>query len=152
METIVIGYDGSEPARRALDFAAQEAQLRGARLRVVSASQVMPAAYVGGFAPPLDNETIGAFHEQARHLVRAAIEEVRQAFPELQVDGTTPEGQAAACVLEEARQAALVVVGNRGRGGFSSLLLGSVSQQVVHHAVCPVVVVPHGRERHSANR
>jgi nucleotide-binding universal stress UspA family protein len=54
------------------------------------------------------------------------------------------EGQAAEVLLDEARDAVLIVVGNRGRGGFASLLLGSVSQQVVHHAPCPVLVV---RER-----
>jgi len=152
MDTIVVGYDGSEPARRALEFAAQEAQLRGARLRVVSAWQVTPAAYGGGFAPPLDQQALDAFREHAEHLVEDAREAVYRDRPDLQVGVATPEGQAAACLLEEARQATLIVVGNRGHGGFSSLLLGSVSQQVVQHAHCPVIVVPHEPERESSSR
>jgi len=151
MDTIVVGYDGSEPARRALEFAAREAGLRGARLRIVHASQLAAAAYGSGVAPPLDREALEALREQSQRLVRDAIEAVNRIAPDLPVDATTPEGQPAACLLEEAREAALVVVGNRGRGGFSSLLLGSVSQQVVHHSPCPVVVVPHEPAQPSSN-
>jgi nucleotide-binding universal stress UspA family protein len=143
MDTIVVGFDGSEPARRAREFAAAEAQLRGARLRIVSALQIAPAVYSGGFAPPLDQEALDSFRQHAEALVQEAIETVNRLHPRLEVDWRTPEGQAAACLLEEARHATLVVVGNRGRSGFSSLLLGSVSQQVVHHSSCPVIVVPH---------
>ena len=75
--------------------------------------------------------------------MQEAIETVAVVRPDLQVDGASPEGQPAEALLREARNAALIVVSNRGRGGFKSLLLGSVSHQVVHHAPCPVVVVPH---------
>ena len=61
--------------------------------------------------------------------------------PSVEREGETLEGHPAEVLLEEARDASLIVVGNRGRGGFASLLLGSVSHQVVHHAPCPVTVV-----------
>jgi nucleotide-binding universal stress UspA family protein len=59
----------------------------------------------------------------------------------MECEGIAVEGQAADVLLQEAQDADLLVVGNRGRGGFASLLLGSVSQQVVHHASCPVIIV-----------
>jgi len=152
METILVGVDGSAPAQRALEFAAQEAELRAARLRVVSAWEIPPAVYGGGFAPALDQDALDAFREHAETIVREAIDTVERLHPTLQVEGTTPEGQPAQALLHEATEATLIVVGNRGRGGFSSLLLGSVSQQVVHHAPCPVIVVPHEAEHRASSR
>lgn len=143
MDTIVVGVDGSEAARHALEFAAQEALLRQLRLRVVSAWQVVATAYGGGIPLPTDQGTRDIFRHHAEGYVQEAIDVVHRLHPELEVEASTPEGQAAACLLEEAQQAALIVVGNRGHGGLSSLLLGSVSHQVVHHALCPVIVVPH---------
>ena len=144
MDTIVVGVDGSACARAALGFAAHEAGLRKARLRVVSAWDTAPAVYSGGFAPGFDQETIDAFRESAETVVRDALAEAKRLEPGLETEGQTREGQAAEVLLEEARDAVLIVVGNRGRGGFASLLLGSVSQQVVHHAPCPVLVVREG--------
>lgn len=143
MDAIVVGVDGSEPARRALEFAAQEALLRWAQLRVVSAWQVSATAYGGGIPLPTDRGTLDVFRHHAEEYVQEAMDVVHRLHPELEVEISTPEGQPAACLLEEARQAALIVIGNRGRGGLSSLLLGSVSHQVVQHATCPVMVVPH---------
>jgi nucleotide-binding universal stress UspA family protein len=145
MDTIVVGVDGSEAARRALEFAAQEAELRRSRLRVVSVWEIPPAVYGGGFAPALDQEALDAFRAHAESVVQDAVEYVKRLHPDCQVEGATAQGQPAESLLEEARNADLIVVGNRGHGGFGSLLLGSVSQQVVHHAVCPVLVVPHER-------
>jgi len=141
MDTIVVGVDGSACARAALEFAAHEAALRKARLRVVSAWDLAPAAYSGGFAPGFDQETIDAFRERADTVVSDALAEVKRLEPALETEGRAREGQAAEVLLDEARNAVMVVVGNRGHGGFASLLLGSVSQQVVHHAPCPVLVV-----------
>jgi nucleotide-binding universal stress UspA family protein len=141
METIVVGVDGSECARDALMRAMSEAALRGARLRIVCAWEVPPAVYAGGFAPALDQATVDGFRENAEVVVREAVAEVERLQPSLSCEGEVREGQPAEVLLHEARDASLIVVGNRGRGGFASLLLGSVSQQVVHHAACPVLVV-----------
>jgi nucleotide-binding universal stress UspA family protein len=141
METIVVGVDGSEGASAALAFAAAEAAFRGARLLVVSAWEVPPAVYGGGFAPALDAETLHGFSEGALATAEAAVAAVKKAQPLVECEAKAVEGQPADILLKEATDATLIVVGNRGLGGFASLLLGSVSQQVVHHAPCPVVVV-----------
>jgi len=146
MDTIVVGVDGSECARTALEMAAREAELRGARLRIVSAWEVPQAIFAGGFAPG-DQSILDDFRENAEAVVRDAVAETERLQPSVQCEGTALEGQPADVLLHEARDASLIVVGNRGRGGFSSLLLGSVSQQVVHHAPCPVLVV---RAAHSS--
>ncbi len=141
MDTVVVGVDGSECAREALEFAVGEAVLRGANLRVISAWNLAPAVYAGGFAPGPDRETIEAFRDAGEKVVKDALAEAKRLQPSVVADGRAIEGPAAEVLLNEARDAILIVVGNRGRGGFASLLLGSVSQQVVHHAACPVVVV-----------
>jgi len=143
MNTIVVGVDGSAPAQQALEFAADEAQLRSARLRIVSVWEIPAAVYGGGFTPALDQEALDGFRAHAESVVQDAVDHVKRIHPDTQVEGATAEGQPAEVLLEEAQNADLIVVGNRGRGGFASLLLGSVSQQVVHHAPCPVLVVPH---------
>lgn len=138
MSTIVVGVDGSSGAREALRLALEEARLRGATLRVVTAWHIPPMAYSGGFVVPFDRRE---FEENAE----AVGEKVLDAFPEetagVKVQRVAREGQAAHVLLEEAKDADLLVVGSRGHGGFAGLLLGSVSQQCAHHASCPVVIV-----------
>jgi nucleotide-binding universal stress UspA family protein len=73
-------------------------------------------------------------------LLDSAIDEVDTSG--VTVDRKLRTGNASQALLHEAKGAALLVVGSRGRGGFTGLLLGSVSQQVAHHAPCPVVIVP----------
>jgi nucleotide-binding universal stress UspA family protein len=137
---ILVGIDGSEAAHRALVSAAHEAALRGEQLRIVYAWQVPPPFYAGGYVPDLGPEREQAQHS-AQQLVDDAVAAVAAAEPGVSCSGEAVEGQAAATLLDRGRFASLLVVGNRGRGGFKSLLLGSVSQQVVHHAHCPVLVV-----------
>jgi nucleotide-binding universal stress UspA family protein len=139
---VVIGTDGSPGGDAALGFAFEEAQLRGLSLRIVCAWQAPDSSYVGeAFAPTTD-----AFLEAEQHaeaVLRAALAQLR---PEsaLGAEALAIEGHPAAVLIEQAQDAALLVVGSRGRGTTASLLLGSVSQGVAHHAHCPLVIVPPG--------
>jgi nucleotide-binding universal stress UspA family protein len=140
-ETIVVGVDGSEGGVAALEFAAGEAALRDVRLRIAAAWSVPVAAYGEDFAPLLDAETLDAFRARAQQLADEASATVKKLQPSLEVEALAAEGQPADVLLEQGADAELIVVGRRGLGGFKSLLLGSTSQQVVHYATCPVVVV-----------
>jgi nucleotide-binding universal stress UspA family protein len=137
---IVVGVDGSPGATVALRWARAEAGLRGATLDVVHAWH---EPYVGGIPG------MGPYGISFDELERAARAELDRAIghagpppPGVRVEPILAPGPAAAVLLEAAKGADLLVVGSRGRGGFTGLLLGSVGQQCVHHAPCPVVVVP----------
>jgi nucleotide-binding universal stress UspA family protein len=147
METIVVGVDGSEGAGAALEFAVAEAALRRARLRLISVWEVPAAMYGSGFAPGVDASTLDAFRERAQTVADDAAATAKKQQPAVECEAKAVEGQPASVLLDEAADADLIVVGNRGLGGFKRLLLGSVSQQVVHHASCPVVVVRAGHVR-----
>jgi nucleotide-binding universal stress UspA family protein len=138
---IVVGVDGSEGGAAALAFAAEEAALRNTDLRIVSAWWIPVAAYGDGINAPLDAATMEAFRERAEQIADEAAATAKKLQPSVQVEAKALSGQPADVLLEQAADVQLVVVGRRGLGGFKSLLLGSVSQQVVHHATCPVVVV-----------
>ena len=146
--TIVVGVDNSDGAKAALRFALEEAKLRGARLRAVHAWQF---ASIG--APGIEagsQPMFGAELADLQRSVRASFEAtLGEAIPDTngtEVEHRVVEGTAAAALVEESRGADLLVVGSRGLGGFRGLLLGSVGQQVAHHAACPVVIVPHRRQ------
>jgi nucleotide-binding universal stress UspA family protein len=142
---VVVGVDGSEGSRKALRWAAAEATARGDDLELVHVWEP-PQAYapLGLGAYPLDPEPI---REAARSLLEDLVSQARELAPGIDIRGELVEGAAAHALLDHARSADLLVVGSRGLGGFRSLLLGSVSQQVVHHAPCPVVIVPESEPR-----
>lgn len=142
MEKIVVGLDSSEHARGALEWAAAEAHIRGARLVAVHAWYVPATAYATFTVPLLDRD---ALQRAAEDTLRAATDAVAADDMVVEIEHRVIEGPAAQVLLHEAAGAALLVVGSRGHGGFTGLLLGSVSQQIVHHARCPVVVIPHDR-------
>jgi nucleotide-binding universal stress UspA family protein len=139
MERIVVGVDGSETARRALQWAVDEAHQRGATVEAVHAWHrpfVSGAAYMGEME-------LDAFEAHARTILDTTVAAVdARGLPP--IESKLVPGGAAQALIAEAKGATLVVVGSRGRGGFTSLLLGSVSQQVAHHAPCPVVIIPPG--------
>jgi nucleotide-binding universal stress UspA family protein len=131
---IVVGVDGSAGSRRALRRAAEEARAHGAVLEVVTAWNMLDQVTATEFDPD---------YGEAR--ARADLQEIVAA--ELGADGPpvslrVENDLAARALLDAADGAWLLVVGSRGLGGFKGLLLGSVSQQVAHHAHCPVLIVP----------
>ena len=121
MGAIVVGVDGSEESRRALEWALTWARHHDARVRVVYA--------YGGNESEREAELI--VNAEVTTAGTEDVDVVPEALP----------GPAVRVLLEAAREAELLVVGSRGRHGFPGLLLGSVSQQLAHHAVCPVVIV-----------
>jgi nucleotide-binding universal stress UspA family protein len=141
METIVVGVDGSACARAALRFAVHEARIRGARIRAVSVWHVPLGAYGAGWVPTPES-LVEDCEQAARDVLEQALADAGN-VEGIEIDPVVREGNPARVLVEEARAAALLVVGSRGLGGFRELLLGSVSQQCAHHARCPVVIVRH---------
>jgi len=139
VKKVLVGLDGSKAAEAALDAAAEEADLRGATLRVVSIWEVSPRAQEGTSPVP---EVLENLHRLAEGIVADAVARAKELQPGLACEGAVLFGKAQEVLVEEAKDAVVVVVGRRGLGGLASLLLGSVSRHVVNHAPCPVLVVP----------
>jgi nucleotide-binding universal stress UspA family protein len=140
---IVVGTDGSPASHAAVGWAAGEALRRGAPLHVVCA---YGWDWAGARLGPAD-ELRRLAEREVEATVAEAVEQARRAAPAARVRGSAAVGEPVPVLLRAAEHAALLVVGSRGRGGFASLLLGSVSQRAATHANCPVTVV---RGRHDA--
>ena len=139
MSGIVVGVDGSEHSLDALRWAASEARLRGATLRVV-ASFSTPLMSTGYEVAVPDSADLSA---ASTTMLNAALDSVRTSGVLEGVDVITEvlEGHAGEQLIRLSENAELLVVGARGHGGFLGLLMGSVTTYVVNHSLCPVVVV-----------
>jgi len=137
---IVIGYDGSEFAAEALRKGLWLASKVGAPARLVRAWTISnaprPNTWSPGYVPPVED-----FAQAVLDDLKAATREVVGQFPDVEVSFEVPHGAAGRELIKASEGAQLVVVGTRGLGGFSGLLIGSVSDQVVEHATCDVLVV-----------
>jgi nucleotide-binding universal stress UspA family protein len=138
MKRIVVGIDGSQSSREALAWAVGEACARGGRVEAVHAWQVPAAAYCGPGAIALDARS---YESEAERVLDEIVDSTATAGLAEPIERIVACGSPARTLLDVAKGADLLVVGSRGRGGFAGLVLGSVSQQCVHHAPCPVVVV-----------
>ncbi len=141
--TVVVGVDGSPEASAALEYAFEEAALRGARLRVVAAAQppeYWAMAYGLTAPPPIENIVDGV-----RDAVQQAVDEVVAARPAqaaaVPVTVDARAGAAADVLLDAAEGADVLVLGHRGRGALRSAVLGSVGLRCLLHAPCPVTIV-----------
>lgn len=136
LDRIVLAYDGSEPAERAAEFAAEAAENAGASLHIVGAWSDPAVTY--GLPVVGDAKEIA---EDVHKELQAARESVLAMHPGLAVTTEVTRGEAPVEIARIAADSGLLVVGSRGRGGFRSLLLGSVSRRLVSSAPCPVAVI-----------
>jgi nucleotide-binding universal stress UspA family protein len=138
---VVVGVDGSDDSRRALQWASEEASEHGAELVVVTSwtpPQLLPPAPYSGVAWGADTTGLA---KNAKAMLEETLSQVLGDSPSIPVKSSVVEGNAAKVLIDRSGDADLLVVGSRGVGGFSGLLLGSVSQHVAAHAQCTVAVV-----------
>lgn len=139
MAAIVVGFDTSDGAQRALEWAVAEAGR--SRLPLTAITVVPRAITVGPGSAPVVGPVERDHMQSMLELTRTAVEKAA-AGHDVRTDVHALAGAPAEELLKASADAAMLVVGSRGRGGFARLMLGSVSNQCVHHATCPVVVVP----------
>ncbi len=137
---IVVGTDGSKEAQRAVEWAAREAVLRSAPLRIVSAPALLPRMAGSRGVSEYDTVSDLLLEDRDRALASAA-ELAGETASGLLIDTDQIAGSPALAVAEAGNGAMMLVVGSRGRGAFTALVLGSVSRYAAIHASCPVVVV-----------
>jgi nucleotide-binding universal stress UspA family protein len=136
-EPVVVGIDGSPLSEAAVAFAFEAAARRGVPLVAVHAWRDLLVDPT--LAPLVDWDAAEA---DEREVLAERLAGWGGDYPDVAVRRLVVRDRPARALVDESRRAQLVVVGSRGRGGFTGLLLGSVSQALVHHAHCPVAVVP----------
>ena len=144
MNEIVVGVDGSEESRAALDWAVEEGRLRQAPVLAIHAWEVPMVPAPTGLVPP-SVEVVGdltELREDAASLVETMVREIAADAADVEIRPLTVEDKPVRALLDAAERndAQMIVVGSRGHGGFVSLLIGSTSDQVARHATCPVVI------------
>ncbi len=142
---IVVGVDGSPSAQAALAFAVRQAGLTGATVEAVIAWHypAMAAGYGLGAGTSPDDTDWAAISGRT---LSDAVARTADPGSTVKVSTAVQEGNAAQVLLAAAKGADLLVVGSRGHGGFSGVLLGSVSQHCAHHAPCPIVIIRDARQ------
>ncbi|MEU9041566.1 MULTISPECIES: universal stress protein [unclassified Kitasatospora] len=136
---IVVGVDGSPASEQALRWAVDYAKAVGGTVNAIAAWEY-PAFYGWGGQGVPTGETLNP-EELAGKTLSDSVVRVVGDDPGVRISESVMPGNATKALLEAAKGAALLVVGSRGLGGFSGVLLGSVSRHLTEHAPCPVVVV-----------
>lgn len=148
---ILVAFDGSEPAKRAIDYAADLADARNSTLIVLTVvpKVTLPVFPDEGFgsAPITAAQDFGEYQDRMRAMYQKSQEDImkdiREHFPNLKTEAILLEGRPSSTIVEEAEknQADLIVVGSRGLGGISGWILGSTSRRVVESCTKPILVV-----------
>lgn len=134
-EQIVVGVDGSPGSQAALEWAARYGRKIGGEVCAVAVWRIAPP-FGDKLATP--EET---FRSQARAELDAALNELKRSEPECRVEDSLERGEPAQVLLRHARDADMVVLGDKGRGPVKGFLMGSVVTEFLRHAPCPVVLV-----------
>jgi nucleotide-binding universal stress UspA family protein len=144
LPVVAVGLDGSAGSREALRWAIAEARVRKVPLRAVHAWTYAQPLIPSLIGYPYSAEYIDSTNDERQRAAERLLEHVTAALAdahEIEIERVTAEGPTARVLIDAVGEDDLLVVGSRGHGGFSGLLLGSVSQQCAHHAPCPVVIV-----------
>ena len=142
MPGIIVGIDGSERSRQALEWAASEAAVRRAPLTVLKVCPALSGYWGGPGGYPGDLDRTKQAQEAAQEETDSVLAKADAESRPASVTVRAVVGVPAEVLLDAAGDADMIVVGSRGAGGFKRLLMGSVSTHVAHHAHCPVVVIP----------
>jgi len=142
MPGIIVGIDGSDHSRRALEWAIREAAVRHAPLTVFTVQATLIGYWGSPVLYPGDEDLVEHGRKRAQEETDSVLEKIGVELRPSSVTVRAVIGLPAEALLEAAADADMLVVGSRGAGGFKRLLMGSVSTQVAHHAPCPVVVIP----------
>jgi nucleotide-binding universal stress UspA family protein len=138
MNTVVaVGYDRALPGERALDLAAHEAARRGGSLIVITAYHWLTPPEPGSFTAA---DTEATARKAAEEIAHSGAARARRRHPEVPVEARAAAGYAGKVLAAASHEADLLVVGNRGTGGFPGMLLGSTSLRTLAEACCPVIV------------
>lgn len=135
IKRVVVGVDGSQHAKMALQRAVWEADRWGAKLKIITAVTPAAAGWVPAYA--FREEHLAEMEEEIAAML-AEVDEGR----EIETEIVAMEGSPAHTLAQESEESDLVVLGTRGRGGFTGLLLGSTSQTLLGYSACPTMVVP----------
>jgi nucleotide-binding universal stress UspA family protein len=137
-QVVVVGVDGSDESVAALRWAGRYGAATGATVRALHIWHYPTAA---GLPPGMTPESVTAEVQEHQHSDLAEAIDKAHLDPAARVDPRIAYGHPAQVLIDESKSASLLVVGHRGLGGFTGMLTGSVSMQLVNHAACPVVVV-----------
>jgi nucleotide-binding universal stress UspA family protein len=141
MSGIIVGVDGSGHSQRALERAMREAAAHQVPLTVITVDEAVRGYYTGMAIYPDDQ----ARTEDARKLAQAETDKVLASLAEPRPASVTVKavhGFVVDELIDATKDADMIVVGSRGAGGFTRLMMGSVASQVAQHAHCPVLIVP----------
>lgn len=136
---IVVGVDGSDSAQQAVLWATDEAVRRAADVRLVSVAHLPTSGYQ--MAAPVPPELIDEIVDQSRQAVARAVSAIQDRHAGVSVETAVLTAAAVPALIEESKQAALMVLGSRGLGGFTGMLIGSTAVGLTAHGHCPVAVI-----------
>lgn len=149
-DIIVVAVDGSKASHVAVRWAANTALKRGVPLRLASSYTMPQYLYAEGMVPP--QELFDDLQVETMEKIDEAREIAHKVAPDIKIGHTIAEGSPIDMLLEMSKSVTMIVMGSRGLGGLSGMVMGSVSAAVVSHASCPVVVVREDNNVDEANK